>query len=101
MATAAKKTVDTKTSVWVPRNAVYLQMEEQPVKKPEMPNMGTSSDVANLAGRVVADGVVAAQEGFMAKANAAHAKAMKTAAAKATADKTSVWVPRNAVYLQT
>jgi hypothetical protein len=26
---------------------------------------------------------------------------MKAAAAKATADKTNVWVPRNAVYLQT
>ena len=60
MATAAKKTVDTKTSVWVPRNAVYLQMEEQPVKKPEMPNMGVSSDKALTEGRIVADGVVAA-----------------------------------------
>ena len=101
MANAAKKTLDTKTSVWVPRNAVYLQIEAPEEKKPKMPNMGVSSDVALTAGRATADGVVAAQEEFMANANATHAKAMKTAAAKATADKTSVWVPRNAVYLQT
>ena len=63
--------------------------------------MGKSSDVALTAGRAVSLDVVAAQEGFMANHNAKHATAMAKAAKDSTDHKTSVWVPRNAVYLQT
>ena len=65
-----------------------------------LPNMGISSRVALDAGRIESAGVVAAQESFMATHNANHATAM-AAAAKGTVDqKTSVWVPRNAVMIQ-
>ena len=95
MSTAADAATAHKTSVWVPRNAVYAQKNV-----PGLPNMGSSSDVALTAGRAVADKVVATQEGTMGTNNSLHATAMSTAADAATAHKTSVWVPRNAVYAQ-
>ena len=71
MDTAARSTVDQKTSVWVPRNAVMIQLqgddkkeEKKDEKKDPFENMGKSSDVALQAGRAVSLDVVAAQEGF-------------------------------------
>jgi hypothetical protein len=92
---AAADSTAHKTSVWVPRNAVYAQ-----TSVPGLPNMGKSSDVALIAGRAVAAKVVATQESTMANYNSLHAAAMAKAAKDSTAHKTSVWVPRNAVYLQ-
>jgi hypothetical protein len=92
---AASDSTAHKTSVWVPRNAVYAQ-----TSVPGLPNMGTSADVALIAGRKVANKVVATQESTMATNNSLHAAAMAKAAADSTSHKTSVWVPRNAVYLQ-
>lgn len=99
MAKAAADATAHKTSVWVPRNAVYIQTEGDGEEK-KLPNMGRSSDVAFQAGRKVSAAVVKAQETFQANHNTAHAAAMAKAAADATAQKTSVWVPRNAVYAQ-
>jgi hypothetical protein len=95
MDTAAAAATAHKTSVWVPRNAVYAQKNV-----PGLPNMGSSSDVALTAGRAVANKVVSTQESTMGSNNSDHAAAMSTAANAATAHKTSVWVPRNAVYAQ-
>jgi len=87
-------------SVWEPRSHVMMQIEVEGDDKKELPNMGKSSDVALKAGRAVADKVVATQESTMANYNSLHAAAMAKAAADSTAHKTSVWVPRNAVYAQ-
>ena len=95
MSTAANAATAHKTSVWVPRNAVYAQKNV-----PGLPNMGNSADVALTNGRQVSNKVVATQENTMATNNSLHADAMATAANAATTHKTSVWVPRNAVYAQ-
>ena len=52
MAAAAAAATAHKTSVWVPRNAVYAQKNI-----PGLPNMGKSADAALTAGRVVANKV--------------------------------------------
>jgi len=93
MDAAAAAATAHKTSVWVPRNAVYAQKSVD-----NLPNMGTSSDVALTAGRAVANKVTSTQASTMSTNNSLHATAMDTAANAATAHKTSVWVPRNAVY---
>ena len=92
-----KNTYDTMMSVWEPRRHVMLQIDTSDDKK-KLENMGKSSDVALIAGRKVADKVVATQEATMATNNSLHAAAMAKAANDSTAHKTSVWVPRNAVY---
>jgi hypothetical protein len=97
-ADAAALTAHTMEAVWTPRNKVYGRGYLAQKKVDDLPNMGVSSDVALKAGVKVSAGVVASQEKFMANANSTHATAMSTAANAATAHKTSVWVPRNAVY---
>jgi len=97
-ADAAALTAHTMEAVWTPRNKVYGRGYLAQKKVDDLPNMGVSSDVALKAGNAVSASVVASQEKFMANANSTHATAMANAASGATAHKTSVWVPRNAVY---
>jgi hypothetical protein len=94
----AAATASAMQAVWTPRNKVYGRGYLAQKMVDNLPNMGKSSDVALQAGVKVANGVVAAQEKFMANSNSTHKAAMDKAAADATAHKTSVWVPRNAVY---
>ena len=63
MAKAAKDSTDHKTSVWVPRNAVYIQTgaPEEKKKDAELENMGKASEVTFAAGRIVAKAVVEKQ----------------------------------------
>ena len=95
MAKAAKDSTDHKTSVWVPRNAVYIQTgapeEEKKDDKKELENMGRASEVTFAAGRIVAKEVVEKQNTIQANQNTAHAKAMWDAEHKRLADNLAVW----------
>lgn len=102
MAKAAKDSTAHKTSVWVPRNAVYLQTDEPvPEKDDGMKNMGKAQRTARDTQYAISLAAVAAQQAFASAHTAEWEKRTDDDEANTYDTKMSVWGPRNEVMVQT